>query len=336
MPIEELCIVSWLPVYDQMTHQGFFRHLVIREWTNTQQFLINLSVSDTNLKKDTTAQWEQLLETLKQDVFLNEKVSTLVITYNNGLADTIRNNESETKTFWWEGYIYEKLIFKSSKEMWRQKGDSRINSSLNTSLSKVSKSEVSDSPTNLHVSFRVSPFSFFQTNTLWAQQLFGQAMKMVGNIEGTILDLYCGTGTIGISFLKVGKGKRLVGIEIVEEAITDARYNAKINGIEDKVVFLANPAEKAFTQTPEIKNKLNNLGLVIIDPPRDGLHKNVVQMICDLKKESDFKLLYISCNPITMVRDIELLLAWWFNIKEIQPVDMFPQTHHIECIGVLT
>jgi 23S rRNA (uracil1939-C5)-methyltransferase len=108
--------------------------------------------------------------------------------------------------------------------------------------------------------------------------------------------------------LKVGKGKNLVGIEIVEEAITDARYNAKINGLDNKVVFLANPAEKAFTQTPEIKNKLHNIGLVIIDPPRDGLHKNVVQMICDLKRESDFKLLYISCNPVTMVRDIELLI----------------------------
>ena len=132
---------------------------------------------------------------------------------------------------------------------------------------------------------------------------------MVGHIEGNILDLYCGTGSIGISFLKSGRGERLVGIEIVEEAITDARYNAKINGLEDKVVFLANPAEKAFTQTPEIKDKIKNLGLVIIDPPRDGLHKNVVQMICDLKKESDFKLLYISCNPVTMVRDIELLIA---------------------------
>lgn len=131
---------------------------------------------------------------------------------------------------------------------------------------------------------------------------------MVGYVEGTILDLYCGTGSIGISFLKVGKGNKLVGIEIVEEAITDAWYNAKINGLEDKVVFLANPAEKAFIQTPEIKERLTDVGLVIIDPPRDGLHKNVVQMICDLKKESDFKLLYISCNPVTMVRDIELFL----------------------------
>jgi tRNA/tmRNA/rRNA uracil-C5-methylase (TrmA/RlmC/RlmD family) len=123
-----------------------------------------------------------------------------------------------------------------------------------------------------------------------------------------ILDLYCGTGSIGLSFLKAGKGNKLIGIEIVEDAITDARHNAKINGLEDKVIFLANPAEKAFIKTPEIKDKIKDLGLVIIDPPRDGLHKNVVQMICDLKKESDFKLLYISCNPVTMVRDIELLM----------------------------
>lgn len=319
--IKWLCIASGLPVYDQMTHLWFFRHLVIREWTNTQQFLVNLSISDTNLKEDSRIQREQLLETLKNDTELNEKVSSLVITYNNGLADTVRNNESQTKILWWEGYIYEKLIFENTQ---KTVGDTIGDIPQNTSNGSS------------EISFRVSPFSFFQTNTLWAQQLFAQAMKMVGNVEGTILDLYCGTGTIGISFLKVGKGKNLVGIEIVEEAITDAWYNAKINGIENKVVFLANPAEKAFTQTPEIQDKLHNLGLVIIDPPRDGLHKNVVQIICDLKKKSDFKLLYISCNPVTMVRDIELLIAWGFTIKEIQPVDMFPQTHHIECIGILT
>ena len=108
--------------------------------------------------------------------------------------------------------------------------------------------------------------------------------------------------------MKSGKGNNLVGIEIVEDAITDARYNAKINGLEDNVLFLANPAEKAFITNPEIKDKLHNLGLVIIDPPRDGLHPNVVKTICDLKKESDFKLLYISCNPVTMVRDIELFI----------------------------
>jgi len=319
--IKELCKTSGLPAYDQMTHQGFFRHIVIREGTNTNQILINLAVADHNLTANTTAQWENFLETIKNDTLLHEKVNTLVITYNNGLADIIKSSDCETKIFRWEWHIFEKLIFKNTTK---------------NPLPTDSENHQEAPESSSEISFRVSPFSFFQTNTLWAQQLFSQAMKMVGYIEWTILDLYCGTWSIGISFLKVGKWNNLVGIEIVEEAITDAWYNAKINGLEGRVIFVANPAEKAFIQTPEIKDKLHKLGLVIIDPPRDGLHKNVVQMICDLKRESDFKLLYISCNPVTMVRDIELLIQGWFTIKEIQPVDMFPQTHHIECIWVLT
>lgn len=308
-----------------MTHQGFFRHLVIRQGINTDQFLVNLAVADNNLKTKNDKQRIWLLDTLKTDEVLQKKVKSFVITYNNGLADIIRSKECEMKTCRGEWAIYESLQFKNSHET--PKENKIVSEEIHEWTTKVNVTDVT---------FRISPFSFFQTNTLWAQQLFSQAMHMVGHIEGTVLDLYCGTGSIGISFLKLGKGEKLVGIEIVEEAITDAQYNAKINGIEDKVLFLANPAEKAFTQHPEIMQKLNNLGLVIIDPPRDGLHKNVVNTLCELKKEKDFKLLYISCNPVTMVRDIELLIQWGFGIKEIQPVDMFPQTHHIECIWVLT
>lgn len=310
--IKELCRSSGLPAYDQMTHQGFFRHLVIRQGINTDQFLVNLAVADNNLKTKNDKQRTRFLDTLKADELLRKRVNTFVITYNNGVADIIRSQECETKTCWGEGYIYEKLIFN------------------NQNFEKTAEISGESSAT-----FRVSPFSFFQTNTLWAQQLFGQAMSMVGYVEWTILDLYCWTGSIGISFLKAGKWDKLVWIEIVEDAIVDAKENAKINGLGQQAVFLANPAEKAFVTHPEFKDKLTELGLVIIDPPRDGLHPNVVKTICELKKESDFKLLYISCNPVTMVRDIELFVQGGFRIKEIQPVDMFPQTHHIECIGVL-
>lgn len=304
--IKKICFKSGLPVYDQKTHQWFFRHLVIREGTNTQQFLVNLSVSDHNLKEALNDKRDKLLEKLQKDKFLKESVETFVITYNNELGDTIKNSKSETKTFRGEGHIYEKLLFKW--EAWNEE---------------------------VAISFRISPFSFFQTNTLGAQQLFDQAIKITGNIEGDILDLYCGTGSIGLSFLKQGKGEKLLGIEIVEEAITDARYNAKINGVEDQVNFLAAPAEKAFMTNPELKEKVPNLGLVIVDPPRDGLHKNTITLISQLKKEADFKLLYISCNPITMKRDVELFLEQGFQLKIIQPVDMFPQTHHIETIWLL-
>lgn len=305
--VKWLCLASGLPVYDQKTHQGFFRHLVIREGFHTGQFLVNLSVSEENLKTSKSGKWDQLLEVLKKDELLKDKVTTFVITYNNGLADTIRNDKSETKTFWGDGYMYEKLVFNDNEN----------------------NKETSE------VSFRISPFSFFQTNTLGAQQLFSLGMHIAGQVEWNILDLYCWTGSIWLSFLKAGKGEQLIGIEIVEEAITDARYNAKINGLENQVLFVANPAEKALTSNDELRAKIKNIWLVIVDPPRDGLHKNVISFLADLKKEQNFKLLYISCNPVTMVRDIELFAAQWFQIQTVQPVDMFPQTHHIEVIGLL-
>ena len=314
--IKQLCFKSGLPVYDQKTHQGFFRHLAIREGFHTDQLLVNLSVSEDNLKQSKTDKRDHLLEIFKQDDLLQSKVTTFVITYNNGLADTIRNEQSETKTFRGDGYIYEKLIFNNNTPSLKESGEG----------GEDNRSEIS---------FRISPFSFFQTNTLGAEQLFSLAMHMTGQVEGTILDLYCGTGSIGLSFLKAGKGEKLIGIEIVPEAIADAWYNAKINGLENQVLFVADPAEKALTTNPELRVKIKDIGLVIVDPPRDGLHKNVVNFLGELKKEQDFKLLYISCNPITMVRDIELLLTHGFQIKKIQPVDMFPQTHHIECIGIL-
>lgn len=107
---------SGLPVYDQKTHQGFFRHLVIREGINTGQLLVNLSVADNNLleREQETQLWEHLLEKMKTDLFLKERVSTMVISYNNGLADVVRNAETEIKTFWGDGVIYEYLDFSST------------------------------------------------------------------------------------------------------------------------------------------------------------------------------------------------------------------------------
>ena len=168
---------------------------------------------------------------------------------------------------------------------------------------------------------------------------------MLGKVEGNILDLYCGTGSIGLSLLalgqsplmKGGKGgsQQLIGIEIVEEAIVDAWHNAKINGLQEKCLFIASPAEKALENYPELIEKIKSLGVVVVDPPRDGLHKNVIEWIVNLKKEQDFKLLYISCNSVTMARDVEMFLEGGFKLKEVQPLDMFSHSHHCECVGVL-
>jgi tRNA/tmRNA/rRNA uracil-C5-methylase (TrmA/RlmC/RlmD family) len=232
-----------------------------------------------------------------------------VITYNDGLADIVRWPNISTENIIGDWYIYEKLI-----------------------LDWIGQEKVEST-------FRISPFSFFQTNTHWAELLFQTAISNVlevWEIKWKILDLYCGTGSIGIGFLKAGVWNNLIGIEIVEEAIQDANYNAEINGIKDNCKFIASPSEKVLSKNPEIENELTNIWLVIVDPPREWLHKNVVERISQLKEDNNFKLLYISCNPSTMARDIELFIEKWFKVKSLQAVDMFPQTHHIETVGVLT
>lgn len=162
-------------------------------------------------------------------------------------------------------------------------------------------------------------------------------MDAVGDVRGTVLDLYCGTGSIGISFLKTGKGDAVVGIEIVADAIVDAARNAKINGLSDECYFAAGKAEELVFNDTYLAQQLEKISLVIIDPPRDGLHKQVVEFLLTLKKNHDFKLLYISCNPVTMARDIQLLTdGSEYSLRSLQPVDMFPHTHHVEMIGVLS
>jgi tRNA/tmRNA/rRNA uracil-C5-methylase (TrmA/RlmC/RlmD family) len=204
----------------------------------------------------------------------------------------------------WDWYIFDKLVFEESE-----------------------------------ATFRVSPFSFFQTNTHGAEKLFqtwADAIKKINsNIKWKILDLYCGTGSIWISFLKMWIWDSVLWIDIVQEAITDAHYNAKINWIEDKCKFIASPSEKILKNYPEVQNELTDIWLVIIDPPREWLHKNVIERIDNLRENNKFELLYISCNPTTMARDVELFIERWFKLKSLQPVDMFPQTHHIETVWVL-
>ena len=184
--IKTLCFNSWLPVFDQKTHQWFFRHLVIREWIHTQQLMVNLSISFGNLDAEQTKLWEQLMEDFKANEFLKKNVTTFVITYNEWLSDTVKNDQSETKVFWWDGYIHEQLNFVQSK-----KNKDEIIDSEN----EKSEQEVNN---ETKLTFRISPFSFFQTNTLGAEKLFWTAFNMLWNIEWNLLDLYCWAGSIGL------------------------------------------------------------------------------------------------------------------------------------------
>lgn len=175
--------------------------------------------------------------------------------------------------------------------------------------------------------FKISPMSFYQTNPIQTEVLYNKAIEAAKlKKSDVVLDLYCGIGTIGIyasSFVS-----KVYGIEIVEQAIEDAKENAIINNIEN-IKFKCGAVENILENLIKEENIVPNI--VFVDPPRRGLDKNTIDNILKLRPE---KVIYISCNPATMVRDINMMEGK-YQIKEIQPVDMFPYTSNVECVALL-
>ncbi|MHC9000859.1 23S rRNA (uracil(1939)-C(5))-methyltransferase RlmD [Enterococcus bulliens] len=175
--------------------------------------------------------------------------------------------------------------------------------------------------------YRISARSFYQINTVQAEVLYNCAIDAAGlKSTDTVIDAYSGIGTIGLSL--ADKVHHVYGMEIVEEAVEDARTNAEINGIEN-ATYLAGKAEKVMQQFAREGIQAN---VVFVDPPRKGLEANFIESTVQMKPE---KVVYISCNPATMARDISLFADKGYKVKTIQPVDLFPQTHHVECVTVL-
>lgn len=175
--------------------------------------------------------------------------------------------------------------------------------------------------------FSIGANAFFQTNTAQAERLYEIAVSFADIKDGDIVyDLYCGVGTLSL-FLS-DKAKHIVGIELEEVTINNARKNAKENNVKN-VSFVEGDMKDVFTE--EITNQFGEPDCLITDPPRAGMHPDVVERLKELKVP---KLVYVSCNSSTMARDLKEL-SEVYNVLEIQPVDMFPQTYHIETVAKL-
>jgi 23S rRNA (uracil1939-C5)-methyltransferase len=175
--------------------------------------------------------------------------------------------------------------------------------------------------------FKISPKSFFQTNTYQAEVLYRITREFAGLTgEETLYDLYCGTGSIGI--FCSAKAKKVIGIEVVEDAIKDAYVNAEMNGLSH-CKFFAGDVEKVCTDAFFAEH--GRPDVIITDPPRAGMSEKLVQQLLKMRAP---RVVYVSCNPATQARDLQLLDAA-YEIKRLQPVDMFPHTHHIENVALL-
>lgn len=178
------------------------------------------------------------------------------------------------------------------------------------------------------LSFRIGPKSFFQTNTRQGHALY-DVVKDFAGLQGTetVYDLYCGTGSIGL-FVS-DKAAKVVGVETVAEAVEDAKENAAINGITHAEFFAGDVINVC---TDEFFAQHGRPDVIITDPPRAGMHEKLVRKILEIGAP---KVVYVSCNPATQARDLALLDER-YEVKRLQPVDMFPHTHHIENVALLT
>ena len=272
-------------VYNEKTRSGFLRHIVIKIGFKTKEVMCILVNNGETLPKE-----KELVDKIKREFEINEILSkytlkTIVKNINNKDTNVILGNKNIV--LFGDGFIYDKL------------GE---------------------------YTFKISPMSFYQTNPIQTEILYNKAIEFA-DLKGneTILDLYCGIGTIGIFASK--KVKKVYGIEIVEDAVKDAIENAKLNNIQN-IEFLCGDVEKTLQ---EVLIKSKKPDVIFVDPPRRGLD-NIT--ISNILKTEPVRIVYISCNPATMVRDLKMLEEK-YEVKKIQPVDMFPYTSHVECVAGL-
>ncbi|MBS4535821.1 23S rRNA (uracil(1939)-C(5))-methyltransferase RlmD [Clostridium sp. D2Q-14] len=176
----------------------------------------------------------------------------------------------------------------------------------------------------LELNFNISAFSFFQTNSLGAERLYEIVREYAGDTDNkTVFDLYCGTGTIAQIMAPVAK--TVVGIELVEEAVEKARDNAILNNL-DNCEFIAGDV------LVEVDNLKGSPDLIILDPPRNGIHKKAIKKIADFNAS---RLVYVSCKPTSLAEDLQEFKALGYEVKKVKCMDMFPHTPHVECVTIL-
>ncbi len=177
------------------------------------------------------------------------------------------------------------------------------------------------------VKVRLSPLSFYQINHAQAQKLYERA-KEYAQLTGKeiLVDMYCGAGTIGLSM--ADSCSKIIGVEIIKQAVEDAKTNAKLNNIENAEFICADAAEAALT----LKKRNINPDVIVLDPPRKGCDEKLIETVCNIAPD---RVVYVSCDPATLARDCKRFEQLGYGIEKLTAVDLFPRTIHVECAALL-
>lgn len=266
-----------LQPYDEKTHRGVIRHVLIRKGFRTGEIMVCLIINGDRLKG---------ARDLAQK--LMEIPGMTSISFNINKENTNKILGDKVVNIFGEGYISDYI------------GD---------------------------VKFQISPLSFYQVNPVQTQKLYETALKYAGLTgKENVFDLYCGVGTI--SLFLAGKAKKVIGVEVVEQAVKDARVNAKINRIKN-AEFYSGTAESV---VPSLYQRGMTADVVVVDPPRRGCEKGLLDTIVQMRPE---RIVYVSCDSATLARDLKILTENEYQVKEVQPVDMFPNCEDIETVCLL-
>ena len=284
--------------FHRMSHEGYLRHLLVRKASRTGEILVALVTTsqdpwqgeiavEGSLDADALITgFKDLLLSLEQDGKLVGKFAGILHITNDSIADVVQSDRTEL--LYGQEYFYEEL---------------------------------------LGLKFKISTFSFFQTNSYSAEVLYQTARDYVGDLGGsdkTVFDLYSGTGTIA-QLMAPAAGK-VIGVEIVEEAVEAAKKNAAANGL-DNCEFIAGDVLKVLDEVEEKPD------MIILDPPRDGIHPKALPKIIAYGVDH---IVYISCKPTSLVRDLEVFLENGYRVDKAVAVDQFPWTANVETVVLLS
>ena len=321
-----------LSFYHRLRHTGYLRHLLVRKGAKTGEILVDLvTTTQLSLPRGAEAKAENMqpqgaAAAQQEDGFSAARLADAV-------ADTDTANPLQIQQIQRMDADWSELL----RALELDGTIAGILHTYNDSLADVVQNDRTEVLYGrdyfyeelLGLRFKISPFSFFQTNSLGAEVLYSTARDYVGDTKDRVIfDLYSGTGTIAQILAPVAQ--KVVGVEIVEEAVEAARVNAQLNGLSN-CSFIAGDVLKV---VDELQDKLQDKpDLIVLDPPRDGIHPKALQKIIDFGVE---RIVYISCKPTSLVRDLEMLQGRGYQVEKAVGVDMFPGTGHVETVVLLS
>lgn len=273
--------------YRETTGEGLVRHVLIRTGFATGEIMVCLIINGEKLPKE-----NKLVEKLMGVRLEGCKITSISVSINKKKTNVIMGQE--IRVLWGNGWIEDSLRVMDTADF------------------------VEDAE---KITFRISPLSFYQVNPRQTEKLYGLALEYAGLTgKETVWDLYCGIGTISLFMAK--RAKKVYGVEVIPEAVEDARENARRNGITNAEFFVGKAEEVI------IQEQMRHPDVIVVDPPRKGCDEKCLETMLAMQPE---RIVYVSCDPATLARDLKILCEEGYELRRVRAVDQFGHTGHTEC-----